>query len=263
MINMLILSGNPEFTPFLSIGTGNPRLLEEIRGLALMNEKARLMNSEDCDSDLESTCSGENVKGGESPNFPFLQDIATFSECLMDLLPGLERSSRVHQQTPMKYIDPSPAFQVSEPASPFVSLVLDRFRKASPRLAQRLGEANWQRYVRLRARNGASDEDVHAHTDSIIPYSAFDPVSLFRDSGLGTTVAASSNYAMSSASHTSFASSLAAVNNDSLRVPDEPAEVALGKPFACAICGHKLYNIKTRIDWKYVYKPSVMYIGEC
>lgn len=215
-----------------------------------MNVKARLMNSEDYDSDLESTGSDEEVTGGQSPKFPFLQDIASFSECLMDLLPGLERSSRVHQHTPMDYIDPSPVFQVSEPASPFVSLVLDRFRKASPRLAQRLGEANWQRYVRIRARMGANDGDLLAHTEPVIPCSVFNPVSLFRDSGLGTTVVASSKYAMSTASHTSFVSSLADVNKGSLRVPDEPAEVALGKPFTCAICGHKLYNIKTRIDWK-------------
>lgn len=215
-----------------------------------MNEKARLMNSEDYDSDLESTCSDEDITGGQSPKFPFLQDIASFSECLMDLLPGLERSSRVQQQTPMNDIVHSPVFQVSEPASPFVSLVLDRFRKANPRLAQRLGEANWQRYVRIRAQIGAIDEDEHARTDSVIPCSVFNPVSLFRDSGLGTTVAASSNYAMSTHSHTSFVSSLADINNGSLRVPDEPVEVALGKPFTCWICGHKLYNIKTRIDWK-------------
>lgn len=247
---MLILSGKTEFTPLLSIGTGNPRLLEEIKELTFMNEKARLMNSEDYDSDLESTYSDEDETGGQIPKFPFLQDIATFSECLMDLLPGLERSSRVHQQTPMNYSDPSPVFQVSEPASPFVSLVLDRFRKASPRLAQRLGEANWQRYVRIRAQTGATDEDEHARPDSVIPCSVFTPVSLFRDSGLGTTVAAPSNYATSTASHTSLVSSLADVNKDSLRVPDEPPEVALGKPFTCAVCGYILYYIKNRIDWK-------------
>lgn len=242
--------GKTEFTPLLSIGAGNPRLLKEIGELTLMNEKARLMNSEDYDSDLESTCSDEDTTGGQGPKFPFLQDIAFFSECLMDLLPGLERISRVQQQTPMKYIVPSPVFQVSEPASPFVSLVLDKFRKANPRLAQRLGEANWQRYVRIRAKIGANDEDEHAHTDSVIPCSVFNPVSLSRDPGVGTTVAVSSNYAMSTDSHTSFVSSLADINNSSLRVPDEPVEVALRKPFTCAICGHKLYNIKTRIDWK-------------
>lgn len=160
-----------------------------------MNEKARLMNPEDYDSDLESTCSGEDITGGQSPKFPFPQDIASFSECLMDLLPGLERSSGVQQQTPMNYIVHSPVFQVSEPASPFVSLVLDRFRKANPRLAQRLGEANWQRYVRIRTQIGANDEDEHARADSVIPCSVFSPVTLFRDSGLGT--AASSNYARS------------------------------------------------------------------
>lgn len=59
-----------------------------------MNEKARLMNSEDYDSDLESTCSDEDVEGGQRSNIPFVQDIASFSECLMDLLLGLERSSK-------------------------------------------------------------------------------------------------------------------------------------------------------------------------
>lgn len=242
---MLRLSGKTEIIPLLSIGGGNERLLG-IGELILLNEKARLMNSENYDSDLESTCSDEDVMGGQSFNFSFVQDIASFSECLMDLLPGLERSSKVHQQTPMLCIDPSTAFQVSEPASPFVSLVLERFRKASPRLAQRLGEANWQRYVRIRAQTGAIHED-DARLDSVTPISVFNPVSLVRDPRLGTTVSACSTYAMSTTSHTSSVSSLVDIDGGSLRVPDE---VAFGRPFTCAICSHKLYNIKSRFDWK-------------
>lgn len=130
----------------------------------------------------------------------------------------------------MLSIEPSTVFQVSEPASPFVSLVLDRFRKASPWLAQRLGEANWQRYVRIRAQTRASHED-DALADSVVPISVFNFDSMFP------------NYEMSTASHPPSVSSLLDINEGSLRVPDEPSEVALGQPFTCAICSHKLYNI--------------------
>lgn len=137
----------------------------------------------------------------------------------------------------MLSIEPSDVFQVSEPASPFVSLVLDRFRKASPWLAQRLSEANWQRYLRIRSQTRASHED-DALADSVVPISLFNPVSMLP------------NYEMSTVSYPPSVSSLLDINEGSLRVPDEPSEVALGKPFTCAICSRKIYNIKRRIDWK-------------
>lgn len=100
----------------------------------------------------------------------------------------------------------------------------------------------------IRAQTGANHED-DARVDSVIPISVFNPVSLFRGSGLGTTVPACSNHAMSTISHTSSTSGLVDIDGSSLRVPDEPAEVAFGKIFTCAICSYKLCNIKSQIDW--------------
>lgn len=56
---LIYIIGKTEITPLLSIGAGNERLLGKIGELTSTNEKARLMSSEDYDSDLESTCSDE------------------------------------------------------------------------------------------------------------------------------------------------------------------------------------------------------------
>jgi hypothetical protein len=89
-------------------------------------------------------------------------------------------------------------------------------------------------------------DQVYVNEDPAIAQSVFKPTSLFHDSGLGSSIPASI------ASHRSFASSLASNAKGSLRVPDAPAEVALGKPFKCDFCGHRLLNTRTRVDWKSV-----------
>jgi hypothetical protein len=166
----------------------------------------------------------------------------------MELLPSLERSETMSKKE--ANVDPIPrsSFRVSEPASYFVSHVIDKFRNADIKLAERLGEANWQRHERIRhqveASTGSEDDDPPA------AYSVFQPFSMFHDSGIGTSKPATSSYAMSNASHASFLTSVAERSRGALRVPETPAEVGLGKPFQCEICGHTLSKIKNRIDWK-------------
>jgi hypothetical protein len=78
----------------------------------------------------------------------------------------------------------------------------------------------------------------------------FVPVSLFRDSGLGSSLLAQSTYVATIASHSSFQTTATDKNNGDLRVPPTPKEVFEGVPFNCQICGHMLSRIKNRIDWR-------------
>ena len=136
-------------------------------------------------------------------------------------------------------------FQVSGPARTYVINVRDRFANADSRLVERLGEANWQRHTALRT--GMEQEAPETIGE---PKSVFVPVSMFHDSGLGSSVPANSSYAITVASHSSFVSSLAEDDTGVLRVPSTPKEVHEGRAFTCEICGHKLNRIKNRIDWK-------------
>lgn len=182
--------------------------------------------------------------------------------CLMDLVPSME-GSLVHLQM-VKSHPAAPVrapFSVSEPARPFVQNISDKFQRADTCLVERLGESNWQRFVTIRARmeqmlcKTEPDAEVAKEITPITvfkqaPQSVFMPFSLFHDSGLGSSVPTMRAYAASTASHTSFVSSIATDGTSALRVPPTPKEVQAGEPFKCEICGHILSKIKNRVDWK-------------
>ena len=180
----------------------------------------------------------------------------------MDLIPTMEQSLAHLQSGGIQTKTTSRVpFSVSELALPWVQNVSDKFTSADNALVERLGEANWQRYMTLRARMEQKIQSldiVDLVADNIpavqifqtVPQSIFKPLSLFHDSGLGSSVPTLPRYAVSAASHTSFLSSLADDSALALRVPPTPVEVGLGDPFKCEICGHLLSNIKNRVDWK-------------
>ena len=189
-------------------------------------------------------------------------------DCLMDLVPAMEQTlSHLDAAAQRNHSSHGVVFAVSEAARPWVSNVSDKFDKADTKLVERLGESNWQRYLTVRARMNqiaSAPKDILApHFEKIpvqavfkeSPQSMFRPLSMFHDSGLGSSIPsapAPSHYAQSVASHTSFITSLVEAEDSSRRVPPTPAEVGSGKPFQCEICGHQLFNIKNRIDWKWV-----------
>lgn len=181
---------------------------------------------------------------------------------LMDLLPTLSHSHNIKSLPPSEASKPVldvPA-EVSALARPYVIQVQDRFKLIDDRLANRLGEANWQRYLRLqklamivRAQAGfeeAQDSSDDGDDNLGMVEKSFMPASEFHDSGLGSSVPASSRYAISNASHSSFLSTESAAGRGVARVPATPGEVEDGKPVRCSICGEVLENIKSRAEWK-------------
>ncbi|KAH0538687.1 hypothetical protein FGG08_004762 [Glutinoglossum americanum] len=178
-----------------------------------------------------------------------LDDLRTYISCLMDLVPSLERLTCYTESTRATGTElQTIGFKISAFANPYIMKIRDRFPKASVRLAERLGEANWQRHERVRwmgsrvvAVDKEIDDGLAAATSIFIPYS------MFHDSGIGTSNGQSPCYA---ASHTSFVSSLADGEEGRPRVPATPPEVLEGKPFSCLICRKVLTNIKNRVGWK-------------
>lgn len=187
-----------------------------------------------------------------------LQGIFTASKCLMELLPSLQRTAKsVNEASVGEKASISTQLQVAEPAHAFVSQVLDKFENINLLLAKRLGQANWERHRRfLRQLDTAvsSEEPKGAllpeeDQESDAP-SLFRPFSMFHDSGIGSSQPTKSSYAMSNASHASFLTGAGDEDGSVLQVPETPPEVGLGKPFECDLCGHLLFKIKNRIDWK-------------
>lgn len=224
--------------------------------LSALIEKAESMinesNTRDDDSDQDSDSDSSDCSR-PSP----VEDIGTYTRCLMDLIPSMERTlsqvlyGKQNQQLPLTV-----EFQVSGPARIYVQNVHDKFRRANTKLVERLGEANWQRHMTVRRRIKKLGSPPNNLVDKIPPAieaskSIFQPYSMFHDSGLGVSLPTHSDYAATAASHTSFLSSCADGERGSIRVPPTPREVAAGKPFRCDICGKVVDNIKHRVDWKY------------
>lgn len=219
-------------------------LADELGGLL---EKARTVTESDLESDNGAKQETESSLDNRDYTNP-IHSLQGYVRCLMDLLPSMEDVLAYATQGDLDDKASTPVqFQVSGPAQTYILYVYDRFPKADSQLVERLGEANWQRHLALRT---DFEEHVNVETDFEVKFS-FIPVSLFQDSGLGSSLPAQTSYAATAASHSSFVSSNGEAEPGRLQVPPTPKGVFEGTPFICEICGHELSEIKNRVDWKY------------
>jgi hypothetical protein len=185
-------------------------------------------------------------------------DICTAT--LMDVRPLLDEAIHDTFARPSKAATRNEAvdFEVTDAAQPYVLQVHDKYRTAKTFLVKRLGEANWQRHMHIKAKmeSGSAKEDL-----AEVPKSFFRPFSAFHDSGLGASMPSRSRYAASNASHTSFLSTSTDATKGRTRVPATPSEVTHGRPFRCSICSEEISTVKNRIDWKmHVFSDLRAYI---
>ena len=176
----------------------------------------------------------------------FCEDVAFTIKCLMELGPSLQQNLASAGRPPPPVSESTFSLPCpSGPAAFYVSLVRDKFKRASKGLIERLGEANWQRHVRVR--NIMEDLENNPAKGQDTARSVCQPDTTFHDSGIGTSVPAWTEYAPS---HTSFRTSNPEGGLSSLRVPPAPLEAADGKPFQCYLCGDMLSTVRTRTQWK-------------
>ena len=226
---------------------------ELLTDLAMLLEKVKsILGVEDDDSFSSDTEASETEKSLVDPSVTFDKDMHLHITCLEDLNSTLERMVK---DTNLAGEDPivgphGITFHVTESAKQYVLQVHDKFRNAPKALVERLGEANWQRFIRIRSSMQQEQEASENKTEPATAKSTFAPVSKFHDSGLGSSVPSRSRIAASVASHSSFVSSRADSGVGKLRVPPTPENVGLGLPFECFICGLRQSKIKNRVDWK-------------
>lgn len=174
---------------------------------------------------------------------------------LMDLLPSIEHILSFTDSRPADdRLQYTATFEASAPARIWISQIVDKYRDASENLVERLGEANWQRFCKLRMRYDNTLATELSQAKSVFHASNARSIlhapSTFQDSAIGTSLGTTTEYAHSTASHASFASSAADDSHHYNRVPPQPEEIVLGKPFRCPICDYVLSGIRHRIDWK-------------
>ena len=194
----------------------------------------------------------ETEGSSDSGSCDTVEDIGFNTTCLMELGPSLAQNLQHAEiaRSQRLCLTDIPFF-VSGPAKSYVSSVREKFRQANYKLVERLGEANWQRHKAIRQKmentEQSREEATQFTSETGIACSIFRPYSDFRDSGIGTSVPAHSEYAPS---NTSFQSSNAEGEQLSLRVPREPLQVGTGKPFQCFLCRCIVTKIRNRVDWK-------------
>ncbi|KIV87198.1 hypothetical protein PV11_02760 [Exophiala sideris] len=215
----------------------------------LASAKAALDTESGSDTSEDSSASEDGKRSSDSGDGRKLEQqclrlLARNVDLLMTLYPTLEQAFRDKHRRPRARLPwAMQKFSVTSKAWPYVHNVRDKFPLAANDLAERLGEVNWQRHRRLRA----------IKTPEIMgsekPKSVFKPISEFRDSALGDSLASKSAKAVSVASHSSYMSSNEGGDKQHFRVPNLPAGASYGRVFACPYCEEEV-SMRNRIDWK-------------
>ena len=253
--NEVTLEVSPSSTPELPGGSLQKSihelrfLVEQTKGIESNRDHPATLN--DSDWADESDTNEEN-SSDDDENTDIVDELRLQTQWLTQLGPILQQNLVSAQKPRIQASLPAPVpFSVSGPAKVYVSLVREKYKLAQDNLVERLGEANWQRHISVRKSMEASTnvvEDTTAPVESsAIARSMFRPYSTFHDSALGPSIPEQTEYAPS---HTSFQSSNAEGERESIRVPTTPVEVTEGKPFQCFLCKCILSNIKNRVDWK-------------
>jgi len=180
----------------------------------------------------------------------------TLVTCLMDLSPSLEQLLRENDRlkSDKKLETGFAGLHVSEPARRYVYQIHDKFQYADRTLVERLGEANWQRFTRIRQRlqerRGGNPDAEMTLNGRVEAQLTFGTQSNFRDSGFERLSSGRPGDIQPPPLQNSFQYSPSDRSPGRPRVPQTPREVLEGTPFECFICGSVLRNIKTRVDWK-------------
>ena len=147
---------NPSASTFSFKGDGGEWETRESSN-SLRSKSSRAEMSDDEES-VTSTASSE---GADVFELSYEQ-----IECLMELVPTLEESLASIELSSEKTARPLQAtFSVSRPAQAWVQGISEKFREAPVMLVERLGEANWQRFVAIRARMAQVSTMPAAHLD--------------------------------------------------------------------------------------------------
>ena len=217
----------------------------QIHELEFFIKQARLIMSDiDEQVDLDAIASDATYlyrdEYSDNNVHDFCEDVVLVIKCLMELGPSMEQNlASAARSAPSIYKSAFVLFCLSGPAEFYVLLVRDKFKQASRELVERLGEANWQRHLKVRKMFG--DTENKPAKGQATARSVFQPDMTFHDSGIGTSVPPSD---------TSFRTSITEGGSRSLRVPPTPIEAANGESFRCYLCGDMLSTVRTRTQWK-------------
>lgn len=165
---------------------------------------------------------------------------------LMELAPSISSLATFNRPCEERVSSAQAPFEISQPAREWILRIADKYVDAPQSLVNRLGEANWQRFCKLRLERDTEIATEYGGAKSLF----HDASTYFHDSALGSSLASGADDKRSVASHSSFASNAANDSHHFNRVPPDPPEIAAGLPFVCGACNVLVQDIRNRTDWK-------------
>lgn len=164
-----------------------------------------------------------------------LEDLQMDTTCLLDLEPLLSDPIVLAEREPVR----PDKYETWHPTQVYCDKISTRFPEADERLIQRLGNANFYRYLRCQeTRNRMQSEEVLSN--DVVKYNHDGASSKFHDSGIGSSLP------------TTYADTVMSYGDNEIRkvrLPPLPAHSKGGLPFACLCCG-KLVSVHTNSAWK-------------
>lgn len=196
-------------------------------GSGIINEDF-YQQSDDSSSDAGSTFSDDNI-------YEVAEDLKT-DTCVLSSLDPLIKYPIFDLQKD-KAIEDS-IYSAWSPENIFVEKIENRFPLTETSLASRLGKANFERYLRCQAdREALENEEI----EEDLPSTQQEAKSKFHDSGVGTSIAPSTNYAETIMSYSH--------KGQSVRIPPLPECAKKGLPFSCVVCGRTV-DFTSNSAWK-------------
>lgn len=231
------------------------KISEQANDLNILIETAESIIAEsgqirDDDSDHDS-----DSDASDGSRSDILEDISSYTICLMDLIPSMERTlSHILSERQAEGVLPPISFQVSEPARTYVQNILNKFPRADIKLIERLGEANWRRHLRVRQRmedvsrsaKAAQDEELTTQEAS---HSIFRRYSVVGESGQGTLAVPGESFGIENELIRPFYASRDPATNEALHTT---TGLTFPGPFPCKICGKRSEIVTHSVAWKYV-----------
>ncbi|KAI9659935.1 MAG: hypothetical protein M1821_001287 [Bathelium mastoideum] len=176
-----------------------------------------------------------------------IEDLDTDVQCLVELSPALQSPAREGGGELVAIANAGVNPTITE-HRPFTELIRSTFPKADLDLAERLGQLNWERWLRLQEQRRTNEEEGY-HEILQLDAETVAPSSKFHDSGVGASLPATTSYAPSLSANTAPSVISSILEGNRPTMPPLPRSAERGDPFTCPACS-RLVRVSTKELWK-------------
>ena len=205
-------------------------------------------------SDEESPKSPESSASGSQLD-EVVDILRSDVESLMDLGPRFDEPLKdIFEDEEVAQAD----VDSDDPVQVFRVNIQAKFPKCADSLVTALSKANYDTMVRLiRERDRAGSTETERSSllagpgQHLAASKAGDNRTLFRDSALGTSLPETRQTYLNMTS--SYAQTVASFGDDGVtrtRIPPQPKDVGVGRPFPCPACGKRVFKSRNLDPWK-------------